>query len=317
MNGNPITLTKTALDVVTIYATVYITFSVVSSAGVKMCGLTHGNPLLDYLTGSSIGTHYFFTAQSPESNLIGKNSRGLIGTPNFKSAAVTWTADVPNKKMYTNTLRLGVSDANDGSLVMTEVCLGAPDSDNSAYPRGIISGDLTNTGFYAGLNLTGVPVGTGDGITTKFNLPSNSIKGIGLTAYVDGTPTSVTMVGIQSFYVAINQDGSKFVSIDDGAGEPVYLGTYIDSTWTIYNTGVADGVPAGNGHFLYSTANLDWIAFYYMTTLYVNKTVPQITFSTAPANGAVITADYTADGIHKTLQRVIDLYVEITFGEVT
>jgi len=43
----------------------------------------------------------------------------------------------------------------------------------------------------------------------------------------------------------------------------------------------------------------------------------KIIFASPPANGAVITADYTVNGIHKTAQRVIDLYAEITFGEVT
>ncbi len=41
----------------------------------------------------------------------------------------------------------------------------------------------------------------------------------------------------------------------------------------------------------------------------------QIVFTTPPDNGAVITADYTVDGIHKTNQRVLDLSVTITFGE--
>ena len=41
----------------------------------------------------------------------------------------------------------------------------------------------------------------------------------------------------------------------------------------------------------------------------------RICFNSAPASGAVITADYIVDGIHKTERRVIDLNASITFGE--
>jgi WD40 repeat protein len=59
----------------------------------------------------------------------------------------------------------------------------------------------------------------------------------------------------------------------------------------------------------------------YITAPYLkvwdDKDVTQasIVFNSPPANGAVITADYTVDGIHKTDQYVVDVSMVIQFGE--
>ncbi len=180
MNGNVITLTKTALDVVTIYATVYVTFST-SNAKLKMCGLPNANPLINYLIGgTTFPTCYFFTGEAPLATVEG--SPGLLSLPGLgTSAALTWTSDTANKKTYSSTPRLAIGDSN-GHIA--EVVLG------SSVTAPIFRLQLPATGIYSGQAITGASIGTGDGSTTKFLLPSRNIDAGTLVVKVDGTETT-------------------------------------------------------------------------------------------------------------------------------
>lgn len=182
MNGNVITLTKTALDVVTIYATVYVTFST-SNANLVLVGATNGtNALVNFLIGDTAWpSSYFYTGSNKEaggSKSCAVNQKTPLGT----SAVLTWTTDIANKKTYTNTYRFAI-DASNGAL--SEIGLGGSSIDNP-FARLL----LPASGVYAGLALSGVSVGTGDGSTRKFPLPSKDINIGTLVIKIDGTPTS-------------------------------------------------------------------------------------------------------------------------------
>ena len=173
MNGNIVSLEKTSLDVLTIYATIYSTFST-EYDGVKIAGMPDNNPLVNYFTGSSFSTCNFYTGT------YNQDRDEYSGAVNFylaASAAVSWTADTANKKMTTDTKRFGI-DSSNGDIA--EVGLGS----SAAY--GLLTLKLPDDDIYSGLELEDVTVGTGDGETADFYLPSANVDLTTLAVKVDG-----------------------------------------------------------------------------------------------------------------------------------
>ena len=180
MNGNIVSLEKTALDVLTIYATIYVTFSTTDDS-VVLCGLPDRNPLINYLIGGTAWpTTYFFAG---ESTLVKLSTSCALGSypAIYTSGAISWTVDIENKKMVTDTKRAGVDDAN-GDL--TEFGIG------ESLSNPIFSVSIPSAGIYSGLTLTDVSAGTGDGAEIDFVLPSKNIKTDTLTVKVDGAETT-------------------------------------------------------------------------------------------------------------------------------
>ena len=177
MNGNVVSITKTAFDVLTIYGTIYVTFST-NNAKLGLCSLPDNNPLVNYLIGGTT-----FPACNFRVGTIVAETRDTMPTvmrlPSVgNTASVSWTADAGNKKMTTNLIRFGVTEVNDH---LTEIGFGQNDM------NGIARLLLPATGVYAGLPLEGVPVGSGDGVKRKWVLPSRNIKQDSLVVKVDGS----------------------------------------------------------------------------------------------------------------------------------
>jgi len=179
MNGNVITLTKTALDVVTIYATVYVTFST-SNASLQLCGFPNSNQLVNYLIGgATFPNHYFYTGEADYADT--EFTTGILSDPKLgQTAALTWTSDVANKRTYSSTPRLQVGDSN-GHIA--EVVLGGTSNPTFRLV-------LPTTGIYSGLPIVGASVGTGDGATSRFLLPSRNVNQTGITVKIDGVETT-------------------------------------------------------------------------------------------------------------------------------
>jgi hypothetical protein len=125
--------------------------------------------------------------------------------------------------------------------------------------------------------------------------------------------TNPTALGTYGYYCALSADGTK-LAIGSGDGiKAVYI--WSGSAWASYSlptlpTSAVYGIRILSNKIVFSdggSAN--------PRVLDISALQTKITFNSAPANGAVITADYTVNGIHKTNQRVIDLYAEIVFGE--
>ena len=179
MNGNQVAITKTALDLLTIYATVYITFST-SMSSIQICGLPNSNPLMNYLVGgTAFPACYFYTGE------IG--GEGWENTPTIYSNAlgtspvIVWTADTPNKKMVGSTVRFPVESSN-GHIKE----IGCGSGVNSPIFRIL----LPATGIYSGMSLEGVSIGTGDGVISEFLIPSKNIDTSTLHVYVNGAETT-------------------------------------------------------------------------------------------------------------------------------
>ena len=210
MNGNPISILKTNVDILTIYATVYFTLDN-THASIKFL-YPGDNNLIAYLMGGSAVSNGCFVDEyggapewpglSPGVNYYGC---GMFGTG-------SWTADVANKRTTLATPRLAVSDGN-CNIKGIDFCHVA----RLALPA---------SGIYAGLDLVGVPVASGDGIKTEFVLPSDNI---------DVSTLSMKLNGIANGNIttsAINNDKavSMLKTYDVDTDKPLDIGFNHDGT---------------------------------------------------------------------------------------
>jgi hypothetical protein len=172
--GNPISITKTDTDVVTIYATVFITLDT-SNPNIVWKNAP-SNSLVNYLVGGS---------SAPS------GSFGLLAIPGAyarlgSTSNVAWTADTVNKQRKTDVKRFGITDANGNAQVL--------DFENLFALR------FPAAGIHAGQPYTGVMLGTGDGTKTDFELPSKNLIDGSLSVSVDG-------LGTTDYTVAETDDG--------------------------------------------------------------------------------------------------------------
>ena len=209
--GNPISITKSALDVVTIYATVFVTFD---TTGIYFQGVAAGlNQLMNYMIGG---------AGSPAGTFGLKTE--LCAKSGGNTPSVTWTADTANKKRTSSVARF---DINTGNMHAQ-----AFEFDNTFAAK------LPLTGVFDGQPYTGVAIGTGDGSTRQFFVPSLNVRQSTLAIKLDGVVNAaytkklfktmgnsafkgqdaqVTTYGAYS--LAMSTDGLRIVAA--GAGNPV------------------------------------------------------------------------------------------------
>ena len=159
--GNIISITKSATDVITIYATVYVTVSC-SIPEMSLLNLPNNNQLINYLIGgggSPTGQFSVGACDYPSSpQTIGLGSRPSLGT----SPNISWTSDVVNKKRIANLSRFGTTV---GTGHITEIML-----------SNLFRVVLPIAGVIAAQPYTGVSIGTGDGLTKDFILPSKNVN---------------------------------------------------------------------------------------------------------------------------------------------
>lgn len=148
--GNPISINKTNTDVVTIYATVFVTLNTSIYPEVFYDNMNDDNILLNYLIGgTAFPAAYFFLLPY----------KGY-GNETGMSASAVWTADVANKKRKTNTVRFGTTLGNGDVLGLR-----LRGFFRTAFPNSIFSGQ----------SYTGVSIGIGDGIKEDFGVPSKNV----------------------------------------------------------------------------------------------------------------------------------------------
>jgi hypothetical protein len=163
--GNPITITKTSTDVVTIFATVFVKMESLMDS-IRLAAPTLNN-LINYLFGSSAPGGTFGL-------LPGKGIGNRIGS----SPTPTWSADVPAKKRKTNTVRFDINTGN-------------------GHIQGLDFTNLFNVSFptigvFENFNYLNVAIGNGDGIKTSYEMPSKNIFQDSLIIKINGTERTVT-----------------------------------------------------------------------------------------------------------------------------
>ena len=261
--GMPISITKTATDVVTIYATVFITFTN-SAPEFILLGIPNNNQLINYLLGASGPAGSFGL-------LPGENYGPRLGS----TATAIWTSDTVAKQRKTNIPRFGITVAN-GHAKALEF-------------SNLFSISIPSAGVFMGQTYDSVSLGVGDGNAREFILPSRNVNQGSVIIKLDGILTAdYVMSEINPF---INFKINNPEVLPTGGGHGVAL--------------TPDGAIMAVAH--YTTP--------YITTYDGKPRTTKITFNTAPPVEAVITADYTVDGIHKTDQYVVDASFAIQFGE--
>lgn len=190
--GNPISITKTATDVITIYATVFSTFNVMND--LDLIGIGDGsNDLIKYLAGITTSFNNITisagSSKTPSSVLVG----GLMSSALGSVSGTFSSKDIPNKKATTPVLRMGTAVGN-GHI--TEIAYGT-----------VARMVLPKPDICPKVAYTDVPVGTGDGVKTKFILPSKNIddttivlkkNGVTLTKDVDYTMKKINAVNFMN-----------------------------------------------------------------------------------------------------------------------
>jgi len=163
--GNSISITKTDTDLVTIYATVYVTFSTAIPELIWL-GIPNSNTLMNYLIGGSSAPTGSFGLLP----MLSAYAR-LGSTP-----SATWTSDVVNKKRKTNIPRFDINTANGNALVLEFTNLF-----QLKFPA---------TGIHTGRAYANVPLGIGNGAVDTFALPSQNLISGTLAVKIDGVTTT-------------------------------------------------------------------------------------------------------------------------------
>jgi len=163
--GNPISITKTSTDVITIYATIFVTFDT-SIPELTYTGMPNGNELVNYLIGGSSAPTGSFGLNECVAPYV------RLGSTSYAS----WTSDVANKKRKTDVKRFDINTGN-GNVLAIDF------GDMFAL-------ELPATGIFSGQPYVDVPIGTGDGAETVFEIPSYNIQSGMLDIKIDGIATT-------------------------------------------------------------------------------------------------------------------------------
>lgn len=149
--GNTISIVKTDVDVITIYATVFVTFDT-SNPNLTYISMPSSNQLVNYLIGGSAApTGSFSLSDVSVANL-------KLGT----TSNVTWTSDTANKQRKTSIPRFATTVGN-GHVKFIEFL-------------NIFNLKLPSSPIFSGQSYSNVSLGVGDGIKDKFDIPSANLK---------------------------------------------------------------------------------------------------------------------------------------------
>lgn len=149
--GNPISIVKTDTDVITIYATVFVTFDN-SNPNLFYIGMPSSNALVNYLVGGSTAPTGAFSLNDL---FLGETKLG-------STSSVSWTSDTANKQRKTNTLRFGTTVAN-GQVKFLEFA-------------NVFTLELPYNPIFNGQSYSSVSLGVGDGVKDTFEIPSANVK---------------------------------------------------------------------------------------------------------------------------------------------
>lgn len=155
--GNPISITKTAVDIITIYATIFSTLN--ETPDIELLGIPDRNLLISYLTGGSGPSNYLYFLPSK----YGENKGYSNGSD---------SPDVPNKIWKTTLGRLPTTSLN--AHLQYVQC-------NDTFRM-----KLTDITGFNGQPYTGVSLGSGDDVKKLFPIPSLNLIDLSITVKIDG-----------------------------------------------------------------------------------------------------------------------------------
>lgn len=342
MNGNVISIAKTSTDIINIYATVFLHWSVAGydNANIKIFPMPRSAEIL-YLLGmsSSAFGSVVFSAGAISSWYSPISSRPWT----FGTLAKTYSS--ANKTITLTATRLAAASANVGGI--KAIGIGTCVSD-SLYPYIVLE---VGGSWFSGTAITGEAIGTGDGSTVNFATDFPLLTGTP-KIYIDGVEqTTGVTVDLNKPTLFNTDDGAMPLEIVSGLlyGDqviPTYTGGTVSGQETIYYNpyyalyGIASftarncNVKVSNDLITWTTVTSPVSASYknykywkltatsttnvgLSNVVFDGLTAYNIHFTVAPASGAVITADYTTKTIAKDANHVFDFSLTIQFGEHT
>lgn len=293
MNGNPISIVKTDTDIITIYATLYVHWSVSGWAGGAILVEPH---ITDLSAAYSISPLQLFAGVPPFSSgssiqvlffsRMMENIERYEQTVLPSDANSAFTVDPVTKKV-TSTVRY-----NAGVRNLPGLCIAAMIGANASYsPRGTLC-LLFPKNWYTPPAITGEAVGTGDGTTTVFK-----------TAFPVRTPGAVKVDGATV---------ASGVTLRAGAIDLRAVAKYLRPVfgWTSSNTLIygifptdAYLVEATSNHWKLRTLNAEPVMV--ENPLYTNGVTELLIHTTRDSNNVTIEASddlTTWDAICTALQ---------------
>jgi len=356
MNGNQVAITKTSLDIITVYATVYLRISGAWSktAAIDVARIKPDtNPLVRILLGRRMpifpGAGSSRVLNYPSYMCASANDAFNQVTSDYPLTVITKTFDVPNKKL-TLSHRIPAASANVGGL--KSYILGSKlygdYYDDMTFPCMIAH--LLDSVITQALIVE--QIGTGNDVLTDFATTFPFVKS-GAVIKVDGSVVSPLVLtelpkvkDIKGYMYNLGNTGNGEFNVTDlfpsGTNahdlileNPFYAAYGIDSvaatnvtlytsddmtTWTQVYTGSGTyTVAAGHKQKRYWKATKEATAAWRITAINCDAfdALKNVLFAAAPANGAVITAEYDADVAAKDVNHVYDVTVVLQFGEYT
>lgn len=174
--GFDLEITKTATDVLIIFATIYATFDI-SNPNLIYLGLPNSNILVNYLVaGSSMPTDSTIRLDEV---LSAVSSLGI-------SVAPTYTADTVNRRRNSSVVRFATTVGNGHTKFLTV--------------RNLFSLELPSATIYPGSTYSNVALGTGDGTKTQFILPSLNIRNTPVVKVNGNTVSNYTINQATDYY---------------------------------------------------------------------------------------------------------------------
>lgn len=345
LNGNQISITKTSIDIINIYATVFLHYSTAEIDGIT---ILPASTFMSYLLGQYNGS-----GQPPiryADVAFANTCQSLGGT------SLTQTIKASNKQIILTGARIAAADSNISGL--TGFMLYGYKVVQSGYT---ISLDpalycKVDSAWYAGSDIVGETIGTGDGTTINFSADFPIASG--LKIYIDGVETSAFTYDV-NFPKHPEDMGRYFVALDAKSTDANHIMAFkktapcsSSSAWTgglyynpYYSLGIktlrnyncnvsasndlsawvtiVDGgsnvftVPSAYRKYKYWKITSSVQSYFSHTFVADVATENDLHFTIAPANGAVITCDYHTDCIAKDINHVFDFSLVIQLGEHT
>lgn len=168
--GNPISITKTALDIITIYATLYCTLPTTILDGRGVWNTPSSNQFLAWIiddnwtafSASNSGMSIAFTDILEPVDFTAFDLGNTVGSAGNFSGWTSWTRDIANKKISFALKRIDVNTSNG---FLKAVKFGSTFFLKLPHP---------NT--FAGMALANITVGTGDGVIKDFDIKIPIVK---------------------------------------------------------------------------------------------------------------------------------------------
>ena len=360
MNGNPVVINKTDVDIVTIYATVYLHPNVSYGTGAALLDFYRYDPGTAGWLATLLGRRYPYGSDGSSYKGDWKFKLGVTSADEFVTPLIYdyvsqagYPVLTPATKSVVFSVRIPADSANVGGL-RSYAIMGAYSDTAGYYGKHGIIGRLRSASLTQATVVE--QIGTGDGNATDFAtsfgfIPSNTVVKIDGTpvspAIISGAPSKKSMRGfmrpVSSDLMYMQWGADDYIAEDRerifenpfyttyGLNE-IYGSRFILSSsddmvsWSeaaLHESGTTTPavvtIAAGSVNKRYWKIENSQAYGYRIWDIYCTAldNFKNIRFSTPPAAGEVITAEYTPDCAAKDENHVLDIEVTLQLGEYT